>query len=43
MGGLEAHTTIKITLCGTGILSVLDNNIRIPLNKKPATTDEDLM
>jgi phage-related protein len=43
MGRLEAHPTIKITLCGTGILPVLDNNLRIPLNKEPAAADEDLM
>jgi len=25
MGGLEAHPTTKFTLCGTGILPVLEN------------------
>jgi hypothetical protein len=31
MGGLEAHPTRKFTLCGTGILPVLDNGGRCEL------------
>ena len=29
MGGLEAHPTKKFILCGTGILPVLDENLRV--------------
>ena len=28
MGGLEGHLTRKITLCGTGILPVLENTVK---------------
>ena len=32
MGGLEAHPTRKFSLCGTGILPVLENIVKLDKN-----------